>query len=322
MYKHHNTQYMYKHELELFKTSINGRSIMTPEEWGKFRDEKVDIGIVDKEIDIDAAVLDLDYSEFGLNMNNMDLNSFKGANVGIWANVEIRKDPDKGDVRVGNRCYPPATYDNCKKFIGKQIFLISDTVEEIPANSVIFKAQLYVKGMNEEYRKRLEAKKLRDEKNKYFDKIKEAANELDTPWIHISKNERNVEKYLFEFEFMDEPIRIIMADKVSSIIASNYIFELDANNLFQGKLEFRNLRFINIERKLGTSLDEYMKMRNMSSLDNIYNIVKNNIYLAAKKAGLLDMLSKDLKNFISVEVNKKGEIIDSTLIEFAKSINK
>lgn len=322
MYKHNNSQYMYKHELELFKTSINGRSIMTPEEWGKFRDEKVDIGVVDKEIDIDVVILDLDYSETGLNLNTMNLDSFKGAFVGIWANVEIRKDPEKGDVRVGNRCYPPATYDNCKKFIGKQIFLISEAVEEIPVNSVVFNAQLYIKGVNEEYRKRLEAKKLRDEKNKYFERIKEAANALETPWITTSKNEKNVDKYLFEFEFMDEKVQVIMADKVSAIIASNYIFSLDANNLFQGKLEFRNLRFINIERKIGTTLDEYMKMRDMSSLDNIYNIVKNNIYLASKKAGILDILSKDLKNYISVEVNKKGEIIDSALVEFAKSINK
>ena len=238
MYKHNNSQYMYKHELELFKTSINGRSIMTPEEWGKFRDEKVDIGVVDKEIDIDVVILDLDYSETGLNLNTMNLDSFKGAFVGIWANVEIRKDPEKGDVRVGNRCYPPATYDNCKKFIGKQIFLISEAVEEIPVNSVVFNAQLYIKGVNEEYRKRLEAKKLRDEKNKYFERIKEAANALETPWITTSKNEKNVDKYLFEFEFMDEKVQVIMADKVSAIIASNYIFSLDANNLFQGKLLF------------------------------------------------------------------------------------
>ena len=146
MYKHNGTQYMYRHEIEGFMNDINFRSVITEEEWYKFKEEKIDRAIFSKEVNIEYVVTDLDYGTDGAMVNNGKINTenFNGAKVEIFTDVRM-VEKDDTEVRMGFRCYPPSSYDDCKKWVGKQIFIIDKELVEVPRNSVIVRAKLYVK---------------------------------------------------------------------------------------------------------------------------------------------------------------------------------
>lgn len=323
MYKHNGTQYMYRHEIEGFMNDINFRSVITDEEWYKFKEEKIDRAVFSKEVNIEYVVTDLDYGTDGAMVNNGKINTenFNGAKVEIFTDVRM-VEKDDTEARMGFRCYPPSSYDDCKKWVGKQIFIIDKELVEIPRNSVIVRAKLYVKGVNETYKRQLEEKQRKERINEYFDELHAKLDMLPTPWIMESINERGDAKQKVSFEFMGNEVFVYCKDKMSAIIVSNYLFELDANRLFQGKLDFPNLRFTNIEKKLGTSLEEYCKMRQMLSLDPIYSLVKDRINFVIQHEGLENLISKELKEFLKVDFAKNGEILDRRIADLLKISSK
>lgn len=326
MYKHDRKQFMYKHELEGFMSNINFRSIISKEEWGKFKEEKIDKAEYDKDIDIEFVIKGLDYGEDGMTLGNngssLTFDPFEGADVEIFANVSMVKE-NGTEKRKGYRCIPPDSYEECKKWIGKQIFIITDELVEIPRHSVVTQAKLYKKGYNEAYKARLEEKQRADKIKNYFDTLNEKADKLHTPWIVKCKNDRNEDKYRVAFEFMGGEVKVYCKNKMSAIIVTNYLFELDANRLFQGKLDFPECRYTNIEKKLDTSLEEYAKMKGMISLDPIYGLVKDRINYVIRVEKLDHLLSKDLKDFLKIEVSKmNGEILDNKLADLAAMNSK
>ena len=316
---------MYKHELEGFMSNINFRTIITEKEWNKFKEEKIDKGEFDKEIDIDFVVRDLEYGPEGMLITDrgqtLSFFNYNGALVEIYANVHMVKE-NGTEVRKGYKCYPPSSYDECKKWIGKQVFIIGNTLEEVPRNSVIVKARLYKKGVNEVYKAQLEEKERVERVKNYISNLYEKIDTLSLNWIEKCQNSRGEDKYKISFEFMGSEVNVYCKDKMSAIIVTNYLFELDANRLFQGKLDFPECRYTNIEKKLGTTLEEYKKMKTLSSLDPIYGLVKDRISYVIRQEGLEHLLSKELKDFLKVEVSTNGEILDNRLADLLKMNSK
>ena len=308
---------MYKHEIEGFISDINFRSIISEDEWNKFKEEKIDKAVFKEEIPIDYVVTDIDYGPNGAIIENgkLKFENFNGVKVLIYANVHMVKEGDT-EVRKGYRCYPPTSYDECKKWVGKQIFVISNELEEVPKNTLVVNAKMYIKGVNETYKLQLEQR--RERIRDYFDELDAKLKTLPTPWITESTNDKGDIKKKVCFEFMGNEVYVFCKDKMSAIIVSNYLFELDANRLFQGKLDFAEIRYTNIEKKLGTSLDEYTKMRDMTSLDPIYSLVKDRINFVIQHENLERLISKELKDFLKVDIGKNGEVLDRRLADLLK----
>ena len=288
-----------KQDIDRFLDRSDQRAFMIQSDFDKLKDHENDLVLGNGKINIGFVILGLDFGNEGC-ADIGQIKHYKHIYVQLYSDIQEVEDEESGTkVKKGRICH--VNEDAGEEWIkgGKHIFTYDPDSElvPIPTKTKILQANFYIYKLNEEYLKEQEELKRLEQEKKLFEIIEKNFKSISTPFIKVQKNEEGVEKQTFTFSFMDHEVKIFAKNRFDALVMSNYLFELNANPLFQGMLDISNLKYISFDVR-GIKEDEYMDMLKYESLDHLYGLVKNRISYVINNFKLDKFISKDLKNFL------------------------
>lgn len=312
MYLINGKSYITWNEFDAFIKDINNRNIMSVGDWNKLQDKEKDIAVFEKKVDIAYVIVGFDYEE-GINDPKQCVH-YKGIDLRIYTNITNKDGDVHGTEAFGypcvNKLITPSDW-----FDGKPSYIYSTNPERIPRNHRIIEANLYVKATSEDYKRKQELKAAEEAEKKYMEDIeKKILKSVNTPWIKQTPSEKDkkIMKWMFSFEFMDNTVKIYSNDKLSSIIMSNYLYELNANSLFSGMLDISHMKYVDLKKR-NVDIEEFKKIKKYVSLEPLYGLVKDRILYVIHENELDNLVSNELKKFLSKNMNDTGTAFEDLL---------
>lgn len=312
MYMINGKPYITAKEFDEFIKDISNRNIMAVGDWNKLQDKEKDIAILDKKVEIAFVIMGFDYDE-GINEPSQCIR-YKGIDLRLYVHITNKDGDIHSNEAFGYPCYNRLVTPS-EWFNGKPSYIFSNTPERIPRNHRIIEANLYVKGTSEQYKREQELKAAREAEKKYMDDLeKKVLKSVNTPWIKQvpSEKDKKIMKWAFTFDFMDNTVKIYGSDKISAIIMSNYLYELNANSLFSGMLDISNLKYVDLKKR-NVDLEEYKKIKKYVSLEPLYGLVKDRILYVIETNELGNLVSLDLKKFLGRNMNNTGNAFEEAI---------